>query len=159
MNSAEDFLDERFVMIDGVHFRLDYHYYEEDGSKYLSGFNTNFNDTEKGRSAYLYVVVQTDEQHDLISDYIWRIDERKVKKIKCFYRDNCFAYDIKKLKFDGMSIKKDLDVAKFHTETANMYWASHKDHYTEEDVKIFKKLDEDAENLRKSLSQVSKYNL
>lgn len=152
MNSAEDFDDVKFIKIDGMFFRLDCHY-DDEADMLVSKHSFNYN----GLS--FRVLVQNDEQHDLISDYIWRMDEDKERKIKAFHRCNCFAYDIKKLKFDGMTIKDHFDVARFYTYTKNRYWAPYKDNYTEEEIAICRALDEEYEQLYKSLPIMDKYNL
>jgi len=159
MIDEEKFISEKFVIIDGIHFVIDYYYTKEYDRTFLNGFHEVLNGTLNGLSARFNVIVQTEEQHDLISDYIWRMNERKERKIKCFHRSKCFKYDIKKLKFDGMKIKDNLDIAQFHTESANRSYSPYKNKYGKEDIDIFKRLDEAAKNLKMSASTVSKFKL
>lgn len=156
------FINEKFVVIDGVHFRLDYFYDSEPDvdDEWISGFNTSLNDNwSYGLRATFSVIVQTEEQHELISNYVWRMREKKERKIKAFQRCNCFVHNINKLKFRGMTIKHNFDVATFSAETVNRKWSPYKQTYSEEDKRIFTELDIEVNNLKNSYSSINKYNL
>jgi len=153
MYSDETLIDEKFMKIDGVIFRVNYRYNEE-ADRYF-GMNTFL---YNGASFEVYI--QNEEQNNLIIDYNIRTINKKVRKIKGFYRCSCFAYKINKLKFDTITLMNEgYNTARFYTNTKNRYWASHKDHYNVEEIKICKKLDLEYENNLNSLSGINKFNL
>ena len=133
---------EDFIIIDEVLFRISH-----DGLNFTRD------------SFYVYVVIQTKEQEQLIEQYKNRVLNNKVRKIRCFYRTDCWKYVIKKLKYKRFSTMDNEKVACFLAENVKPIWSPFKDNYSEEEKEQFEKLDLMYNSLMTSSKSIKKYSL